>query len=475
MLGQSPPRKADALLRRFHRNLRRKEANNAPLKILLLAAVVGSLAGFLGVMFSRIVNWMIALRTESVIELNLSLWVSVPLMFLISGGLAMLGYLLVQRLAPEAGGSGIPEIEGALQNIRPVRWWRVIPAKFIGGMGTLGAGMVLGREGPTVQMGANAGQMVHDVCRLNNKDSRHTLLATGAGAGLAAAFNAPLAGILLIIEEMRPEFRYSLVSIHAVTIGAIMSTVVYRFFDGQLPMLEVAQDLLAAPLETYWLYLVLGACFGVVGIVFNTLILQAQKAFQHVNGTSKLRFIVTGGIIGGSIGAIGLMYPSISNDGFHLIDRISAGHFSLALLASIFFLRLLTTVVSFSSGAPGGIFAPVLALGTLFGTAFGMAAMIIFPDYDMQAGTFAVAGMGALFAATVRAPLTGTILVLEVTASYQLIMPMVITCLGATLVAQALGGQPLYSQLLERILLRQKKAEASSEHGGSPPEAPGIN
>lgn len=463
MPDQSPPRKADALLRRFHRNLRRKEANNAPLKILLLAAVVGSIAGFIGVMFSRIVNWVVSLRTGAVMDLSLSLWASVPLMFLLSGGLAMLGYLLVQRLAPEAGGSGIPEIEGALQGIRPVRWWRVLPAKFIGGIGTLGAGMVLGREGPTVQMGANAGQMVHDVFRLNNQDSRHTLLATGAGAGLAAAFNAPLAGILLIIEEMRPQFRYSLISIQAVTIGAIMSTTVYRLFDGQLPMLEIAQHLQAAPLETYWLYLLLGVCFGGVGILFNTLILGAQKAFQHVNGNSGRRFIMTGGIVGGSIGAIGLIYPSISNDGFHLIDQISAGHFSLALLATIFCLRLLTTVASFSSGAPGGIFAPVLALGTLFGTAFGMAAMLIFPDYDIQAGTFAVAGMGALFAATVRAPLTGAILVLEVSASYQLIMPMLITCLGATLAAQALGGQPLYSQLLEHILLRQKQAEADSQ------------
>nr|WP_027965561.1 H(+)/Cl(-) exchange transporter ClcA [Halomonas halocynthiae] len=457
MHNPSPTTTADTLLRRFHRNRRRKETRNTTLSVLLLAAVVGCIAGFIGVMFSRLVNWVTTLRTESVIEL--SLWASVPLMFLLSGGLAMLGYLLVQRLAPEAGGSGIPEIEGALQDIRPVRWWRVIPAKFIGGVGTLGAGMVLGREGPTVQMGANAGQMVHDIFRLNNKNSRHTLLATGAGAGLAAAFNAPLAGILLIIEEMRPEFRYNLVSIHAVTIGAIMSTMVYRFFDGQLPMLEIAQSLLAAPLETYWLYLVLGICFGVVGIMFNTLILKAQLAFQRFNSKSKLRFIITGGVIGGSLGAIGLLYPSISNDGFHLIERISVGHFSLALLASIFFLRLLTTVASFSSGAPGGIFAPVLALGTLFGTAFGMAAILIFPDYELQAGTFAVAGMGALFAATVRAPLTGTILVLEVTASYQLIMPMIITCLGATLVAQLLGGKPLYSQLLEHILERQKQAE----------------
>ncbi len=143
------------------------------------------------------------------------------------------GYYLVRRFAPEAGGSGIPEIEGALEELRPVRWWRVIPVKFIGGMGTLGAGMVLGREGPTVQMGGNVGRMVLDVLRIRGAEARHTLLATGAAAGLSAAFNAPLAGILFIIEEMRPQFRYNLISIKAVFIGVIMSSVVFQLFNGQ--------------------------------------------------------------------------------------------------------------------------------------------------------------------------------------------------------------------------------------------------
>lgn len=455
-------KRSAGLLKQFNIDQRLKNADKTPLITLMLAALVGTLAGLLGVFFSKAVNWVIQLRSETVADITMSLWLSVPLMFLISGLLAMIGYFLVQRLAPEAGGSGIPEIEGALQNIRPVRWWRVIPAKFIGGMGTLGAGMVLGREGPTVQMGASAGKMVHDIFRLKNDDTKHALLATGAGAGLAAAFNAPLAGILLVIEEMRPEFRYNLISVKAVMVGCIMSTIVYRFFDGELPLVHMAQYL-AAPLNTYWLYLVLGASFGAIGVLFNMLIINAQSAFNRFNAPSKWRFILVGGAVGGFLGALGLIYPSLSGDGFHLIERISSGQFSLALLALIFFFRLLTTVMSFSSGAPGGIFAPVLALGTLFGTAFGLAAIALFPSYEIQAGTFAIAGMGALFAATVRAPLTGIILVLEVTTNYQLILPMIITCLGATIMAQMLGGQPLYSQLLERILLRAKAAEQAPE------------
>lgn len=439
------------------------KADRATVSVLLSAIVVGTLAGFLGSLFNIAVTWVGQWRLDSVAAVSLSLWVSIPLMFLLSGALAAFGYFLVQKVAPEAGGSGIPEIEGALQEIRPVRWWRVLPAKLLGGIGTLGAGMVLGREGPTVQMGANAGQLVHDAFRLNNQQSRHTLLATGAAAGLAAAFNAPVAGILLITEEMREEFRYTLISIKAVFIGVIMSTIVVRYMSGNKPLLDV-MEYAGVALNTYWLYLVLGLLFGVVGVLFNRSILRVQTWFQTFNAKGKYRFILMGGLVGGSIGAVGMAFPSISGDGFHLIDRVSAGSFSLVVLALIFFFRFITSVVSFSSGAPGGIFSPLLALGTLFGTIFGLAAVALFPHYELQAGSFAVAGMAALFAATVRAPLTGIILVLEITGNYLLMLPIVITCLGAVSVAHLLGGGPLYGQLLQRTLLREKKAEEEKNH-----------
>lgn len=129
--------------------------------------------------------------------------------------------------------------------------------KFIGGMGTLGAGMVLGREGPTVQLGGNVGRMVGDLFRMRSAEARHTLLATGAAAGLSAAFNAPLAGILFIIEEMRAQFRYNLISIKAVFTGVIMSSIVFRVFNGEGAVIEVGK-LTNAPVNTLWLYLVLG-------------------------------------------------------------------------------------------------------------------------------------------------------------------------------------------------------------------------
>ncbi|OWF76219.1 ClC family H(+)/Cl(-) exchange transporter, partial [Yersinia rohdei] len=147
---------------------------------------------------------------------------------------------------------------------------------------------------------------------------------------------------------------------------------------------------------------------------------------------------------------------------FSLIPIAAAGNYSIGMLLFIFIARVITTLLCFGSGAPGGIFAPMLALGTILGTAFGLSCAHFFPEYSIDAGTFAIAGMGALFAASVRAPLTGIVLVLEMTDNYQLILPMIVTCLGATLIAQFMGGQPLYAAILARTLEKQEHAAAEA-------------
>lgn len=457
MKREISPAKARQIVHLRRRNIMRKLLNRdkTPLMVLLMSAVVGLLVGFVGVAFEEAVLWVQNLRIGTLAIVADHWFIVWPLAFLLSALLAMVGYFLVRMFAPEAGGSGIPEIEGALEELRPVRWWRVLPVKFIGGMGTLGAGMVLGREGPTVQIGGNVGRMVSDLFRLRSKEERHTLLATGAAAGLAAAFNAPLAGILFIIEEMRSQFRYNLVSIKAVFTGVIMSSIVFRIFNGETPVIEVGK-LINAPVNTLWLYMVLGIIFGCVGPLFNTMVLKTQDLFFRLHGGNTKQWVLIGGLIGGCCGVLGLIQTAAAGGGFDLIPIAAAGNFTVGSLLFLFIARVVTTLLCFCSGAPGGIFAPMLALGTLLGTAFGMAAMHIFPAYHLQAGTFAIAGMGALLAASLRAPLTGIILVLEMTDNYQLILPMIITGLGATLLAQFLGGRPLYATILERTLAKQE-------------------
>ncbi|WP_145594497.1 H(+)/Cl(-) exchange transporter ClcA [Yersinia aleksiciae] len=435
--------------------------DKTPLITLVMAGVVGMVTGLLGVAFDRGVDWIQQQRLATLAKVADSAILVWSLAFIMSALLAMVGYFLVRRFAPEAGGSGIPEIEGAMEEMRPVRWWRVIPVKFIGGLGTLGAGMVLGREGPMVQMGGNSGRMIVDIFRLRSPEARHSLLATGAAAGLSAAFNAPLAGILFVIEEMRSQFRYSLVSIKAVFVGVITSTIVYRYFNGERAIIDVGK-LGDVPLNSLWLYLLLGIIFGAVGVMFNALIFRTQDLFMRFHGGDWRKLVLIGGLLGGMCGLLALIHGEAVGGGFTLIPIALAGNFSIGMLIFIFVARVITTLLCFGSGAPGGIFAPMLALGTILGTAFGLSCAHFFPEYGIEAGTFAIAGMGALFAASVRAPLTGLVLVLEMTDNYQLILPMIVTCLGATLIAQFMGGKPLYSAILARTLERQEQAASAA-------------
>ncbi|NUW69897.1 H(+)/Cl(-) exchange transporter ClcA [Vibrio coralliilyticus] len=429
--------------------------DKTPVSVLILSLLVGILAGIVGTFFEIAVHFVSETRTDwlkQAIGSALPLWLAA---FLISAALAFVGYYLVHRFAPEAAGSGIPEIEGAMDGIRPVRWWRVLPVKFFGGMGALGSGMVLGREGPTVQMGGAIGRMVTDLFQVKNDDTKHSLLASGAAGGLAAAFNAPLAGIMFVVEEMRPQFRYSLISIRAVIISAISANIVFRYINGQGAVITMPQYH-PPELAALWLFLLLGAMFGVFGVIFNRLVTLSQDLFVKLHKNDRRRYLITGSCIGGFFGLMLLYLPEITGGGIGLIPTITNGGYGATVLLLLFVARILTTLICFGSGAPGGIFAPMLALGTLFGYAFGLIAHGLMPELMISPGMFAIAGMGALFAATVRAPITGILLVIEMTNNYYLILPLIITCLGAVIFAQLLGGQPIYSQLLHRTLKNEK-------------------
>lgn len=253
---------------------------------------------------------------------------------------------------------------------------------------------------------------------------------------------------------MRPQFRYSLISIKAVFIGVIMSSIVFRLFNSEEAVIRVGQ-LPNAAVNTLWLYLALGVLFGAVGVAFNRLVLATQALFLRFHGRHLSRFLLVGGVAGGISGVLSLSFSAASGGGFAIIPDVATSHYGIGMLLWIFLSRVAMTLLCFGSGAPGGIFAPMLTLGTVLGGAFGLFCQFVFPAYDLNMGTFAIAGMGALFAASVRAPLTGIVLVLEMTDNYQLILPMIITCLGATLIAQFAGGQPLYSAILARTLQRQ--------------------
>jgi chloride channel protein, CIC family len=416
------------------------------------AAVLGSLVGLVGGVFQlsldAIARWHDSLVAN--FESGRVLWWLIPMAF--SAVSVYIALLLVRRIAPETGGSGVQEVEGALDDLRPLRWQRVLPVKFLGGIFSLSGGLVLGREGPTIQMGGNLGKMVADRFKLSSDDV-HTLIAAGAGAGLSAAFNAPLAGILFVVEEMRPQFKYNFLSVHSVLIASVMSDIVLRVLMGQTPDIRMA-TLPAAPLASLWLFPLLGVLFGVFGVVFNGLLIMTLDFFSNMKGWS---YKLTGLYVGAAIGLLVARFPGTVGGGYELMPRALHESVPTTMLLVLFVVRFGTTMVSYASGAPGGIFAPMLALATVFGMWSGHYAHAWFPDLIVHPQIFAVAGMGALFSATVRAPLTGIALTIEMTGNYSLIVPLILTCMVAAIVAQGLGGRPIYTVLLKRTLDRAKE------------------
>jgi len=372
--------------------------------------------------------------------------------------LVSISLVLVRRFAPEAGGSGIQEIEGVLDGVRPLRWGRVLCVKFGAGLLSLGSGMVMGREGPTVQMGGALGGMLRERFRLSAEDGG-VLIAAGAGAGLTAAFNAPLAGMLFVIEEMRPEFRYSVISVQCVLIACTVADVVVRGLLGAAPAFAIGSFPMP-PLPGLPVLAGFGAMVGVLGWAFNASIFRLQDLLAPLSRGTRLALAAA---VGGLIGAFLQLAPDLAGGGYETIQDVMSGHVPEMTLLLLFAARFALTVICFSTGVPGGIFAPMVALGTILGIWFADFVPRAMPAFDVDAGVFMVAGAGAFFAATVRAPVTGIVLAAELTGNFDLILPVAITCISATLAAHALGGRPIYTVLLGRTLEADARASGSVE------------
>jgi len=438
------------------------------------AIVVGALAGLVGGIFRVGVEQARGgFASLSALSHHLALpdW-SLPA--LLGAGAVTLSVWCVRRFAPEAAGSGVQEIEGMLDGVRPLRWRRVLPVKFGAGLLALGSGLALGREGPTIQLGGAIGQALCERFRLD-PEKIHVLVAAGSGAGLAAAFSAPLAGMLFVIEEMRPQFHYNVISVQAVLIACAVADVMVRLILGDAVALPIA--VFEAPGNAaLWTFPIFGALIGAVGYAFNTALLHGVDRAADLGEGARLLFAAG---VGAAVGVLGVELPALTGGGDGLIGHMLANNLPALTLFAIFAARFAVTIASYSTGAPGGIFSPMLALGSCFGLCFGHFAHSLVPALIPHPQVFAVAAMGALFAATVRAPITGIVLAVELTDNYAQLLPLILTCVPATLVAHGLGGTPIYTALLERMLAREPQAgleppPRSSSPGASAAAAPGT-
>lgn len=420
------------------------------LKAYGLALVLGLLIGLLGAYFQLSIEFIHA-NLEYVFGLiHRPVYLTAILSGFISSSFVLIAFYLVLTYAPEASGSGVPEIQGALTGVRPINWRLLIPVKFIGGALALGAHMVLGREGPTIQMGGNLGAMLAHLGHLKIGRKR-TLIAAGAAAGLATAFNAPLAGILFVIEEMRNEFNFSFTNFKMVAIATASATLMSQIILGSHS--AVVMPIFIAPLlEDLGWFFFLGLFIGVIGLLFNHLLIFGLNLGDKLTFKQRLLYVGSMGFI---VGVLYIYFPLQVGDGFFLLNNLSLIPTSLQAILVLSSIRFIMLVLCYCTGVPGGIFAPLLSIGMLLGAFFGLALHSCHYGLTISPGVFSVVAMGCLFAASIRSPLTGIVLIVEMTQNYSLIFPLLVSCLTSTTVVQLAHNQPIYTQLLRRLLQRK--------------------
>ncbi len=411
--------------------------------ILPKALVVGAVAGLIASVFRMALHYSELNRIGWIQRLPRweSLAAAVTLGALGSGT----GLWLVRRFAPETAGSGIPDLKSVVMGEKQLSWRRILPVKFLAGVLGIGGGLTLGREGPTVQMGGATGLMVSGWFKVKQGEGeRKALISAGAAAGLAAAFNAPLAGLIFALEELNGSFTQ--VVFVASFLAAVTADVVCRVVTGETPVF-VLHSAPAPSLHTLPLAVVLGLVAGLGGVVFNRTLLASLDFYDRFR---RFPPFAVGALTGVVVGFAAWIYPGVSGSGAMLSESALNGGIAIRWVLVLLAARFALTMVSYGSGASGGIFAPLLVLGSLGGLAVGVAVHAVMPGWAEYPETFAVISMGALFTAIVRAPLTGIVLMIELTGKYDFMLPLLVSCFAAYGVAEALRDAPIYEALRER-------------------------
>jgi len=419
-----------------------------------LNVLVGALTGVIGSLF--FLSFGAVLHYPQVLRSFLPGPLAIAAAAFLAAAMTCASLWLVRRYAPEASGSGVQEIEGALAGARPMRGLRVLPVKFVGGLLSIGAGLVLGREGPTIHMGGSIGGAFTQFFHKRGTEF-NGLIAAGAGAGLATAFNAPLAAIIFVIEETRKQFDHTPLTYMGVAIAAGAATIVTELIGGVAPDLAFVVDRM--PLWTMSLFLLLGIVLAFAGVLLNWAILRGLGLAGKL--AKRVPYLFPA-LFGGLVGILVMTWPNSVMGNEPIIPGFLAGNgMGLLALLGLLVVRFFMTVGSYSTGVPGGIFAPILTLATILGLTF-TGLLDLFVSLPGHAGAaFAIAAMGGLFTSVVRAPMVGVVLTVELTGSYELILPLIFTCLAAHIVADWIGGEPIYEQLLDRTLRLAKEDEAA--------------
>jgi len=399
---------------------------------LVLALVIGALTGMAVVAFILLTERM-GMRLYPV---GGAPWRR--LLFPVVGSLGI-GYLLY-RYFPDARGSGVPQTKAALYAREGRITLRTVLGKFFCTSATLASGIPLGREGPSVQVGAGIGSVLGRLLGLRSEQVKN-LIPVGAAAAIAAAFNTPLAAVLFSLEEIVGDLHAPVIG--AVVLASATAWMVLRVFLGNHPLFKVPQYQLVSPAE-FAVYAVLGVAGGVVSAAFAKLLLGMRERFLRFPQKTVWFQPVVGGLL---VGVVGWFVPQVLGVGYGFVGDALNGNMAFNLMLLLVVLKLITVTTSYASGNAGGIFGPALFIGAMLGGTVGTAAHHLFPAYTATPGAYALVGMGAVFAGIVRAPMTSVLMIFEMTQDYAVIVPLMIANLVSLFISSRLQHEPIYEAL----------------------------
>ncbi|MCC5610373.1 chloride channel protein [Nostoc sp. CHAB 5834] len=401
------------------------------------ACVIGLVAALSAVFLKVGSGWLGTWRVHS--THIFPVWLALPIIGLFLGFLA--GWL-VERLAPEASGSGIPQVKATLANVPMKLSWRVAGVKLLSAIIAIGSGMTLGRQGPTVHVGAG---LAAGMSRWfpTSPDHRRQMIAAGAGAGLAAAFNAPIAGVLFIVEELLQDL--SGLTLGTAIIASFIGGVISRLLGGgSLDLnLQLVQSSSQFSIPEIPFFVLLGILAGLLGALFNSGLIFSIKFYRKLHISLPLRVALAGFLSG----VVVSMLPASFRDNTGLRESLITGGSQPTVAAIAFVAQFILTLIAFGSGAPGGLFAPSLILGSCLGHIIGVSELSI--TGSGSPATYALAGMGGFFSAVSKVPITAIVIVFEMTTDFNLVLPLMIVSVAAYLVADKVVPGSLYEKLLE--------------------------
>ena len=417
--------------------------NNFKLKLVFEGVIVGAFSGLVVVLYRYLIELAGHFSKKIyLMQKGNNLFIVLWLVFLI-----FLGYFIgvLIKKEPMISGSGIPQVEGVLLRYFSMNWWKILIGKIAGSILSIGAGLSLGNEGPSIQIGAAVAKGYCETFKKKKLEEKF-LITSGASAGLAAAFNAPLSGVMFSLEEIHKNF--SPVVLTSAMAASITADVISKYFFGMKPIFNF-QGISPLPLQSYHYLIILGIILGLLGAVFNYSMLKAKDLYSMQKWLPEHLRPVFPFIIAG---VLGLLLPEVLGGGHELIASMVNLSYSLNILMLILVVKFMFTMISSGSGAPGGVLVPLLVIGALIGSIYGNVLSDVFSFNRECVKNLIILAMAGYFTAIVRSPITGIILIIEMTGSFNHLLSVSIVSAIAYVTADILGSKPIYESLLDRMV-----------------------